>query len=152
CGVGTGKTTVNLSGPITISGQAMALSFDLQVAQSYTVDLVTNNFAVKPVFMLAPITVSAQPTNDQNGKVTGVDAVITSVNPSGNSFMAQTYSGFQLTMNTDGNTRYQGIAGLSSLATGMLVNLDVAMQSSGTLQATRVEMDQASANTGFTEL
>jgi hypothetical protein len=152
CGVGTGKTTVNLSGPITISGQAMALSFDLQVAQSYTVDLVTNNFTVKPVFMLAPITVSAQPTNDQNGKVTGVDAVITSVNPSGNSFMAQTFSGSQLTMNTNSDTRYQGVAGLSSLATGMLVNLDVAIQSSGTLQATRVEMDQASANTGFTEL
>lgn len=152
CGNGTGKTTVNLSGPITITGQAMALSFNLQVSQSYTVDLVSNNFTVTPVFTLAPITVSAQPTNDQNGKVTGVDAVISSLNGPGNSLMVQTTSGFTLNVNTDANTQFQATTGLSALSAGMLVNLDVAMQSSGGLLATRVEMDQATANQAYTEL
>lgn len=152
CNHGTGKTTVNLSGPITISGQAMALSFNLQVAQSYTVSLLTNVFTVSPVFTLNPITVSAAPTNDQNGMVSGVDAVVTSVNASGNSFMAQTTSGLILNVSANSSTQYQGVPGLSSLATGMIVNLDVAMQSAGNLLATRVEMDQATANNGYTEL
>jgi uncharacterized protein DUF5666 len=150
CGQGTGNTTVKLSGPITISGQVMALSFNLQVSQSYTLTP-PNTFTVSPVFTLTPIVVSPQPTNEQNGKVGGLDAVIASVNASGNSFMAQTTSGFVLSVNANGNTQYQGVAGLSSLAAGMLVNLDVAIQSSGLL-ATRVEMDNAAANTADTEL
>lgn len=150
CGQGTGKTTVNLSGPITISGQAMALSFNLQVSQSYTVDLSTNSFTVSPLFTLAPITVAAQPTNDQNGKVSGVDAVIVSANPSANSFMAQTTSGAVLSVNTNSSTLFVGTIGVP-LAAGMPVNLDLAMQSNGLL-ATRVEIDNAAATSGFTEL
>src|SRR5262249_37808087 len=82
----------------------------------------------------------------------GIDTVITAVNPSGNTFMAQTTSGFILDVRADRGTQYQGVTGLSSLANGMIVNLDVAMQPGGNLLATRVEMDQAAANNGYTEL
>jgi hypothetical protein len=151
CNQGTGHATVKLAAPITISDPVMALSFNLQVSQSYTLGP-GNNFAVSPVFTLTPIAVPAKPTNDQNGKVTGIDAVITSVNASTNTFMAQTTSGIVLNISSGGSTQYEGVAGLASLAPGMMVNFDVAIQSTGTLVATHVEVDNAAANTADTEM
>ena len=152
CNHGTGNTTIKVAAPIVISGPVMALSFNLQVSQSYTVDLSNNTFTVSPLLTVTPIAVSAQPTNDQNGKVTGIDAVIASVNASGNSFMAQTTSGMVLSLSSNGDTQFQGATGLPSLTPGMPVNLDAAIQSTGSLLATRVEVDNASANTAFTEV
>ena len=146
CGQGTGNTTVNLPSPITISGATMALSFNLQVSQSYTLASSTS-YTISPVFKLTPITVSANPTNDSNGKISGTDALITSVNLSSGSFVAQTANGISFTFGSSSNTQYEGIAGLSALSAGQLVNLDGAIQANGTLLATRVEVANPSAIT-----
>jgi hypothetical protein len=111
-----------------------------------------NTFTISPVFTVTPVAVSAQPTSDQNGKVTGIDAVIASVNPANNSFMAQTTSGNVFSLSSNSTTLFQDAAGLSSLTTGMLVNLDAAIEPAGTLLATRVEVNNAAANAAFTEL
>jgi hypothetical protein len=147
CGQGTGQTTVNLPSPITVSGSTMALSLNLQVSQSYTLTGtgVGAAYTISPVFSLAPSAISPTPTNDQNGKITGLDAQVTSVNADGSSFAAQTISGVPLTLNSNSGTAFQGVPGVSSLSTSELVNVDFAIQSDASLLATRVEVDDPSA-------
>jgi len=147
CGQGTGQTTVNLSSPITVSGNTMALSLNLQVSQSYTLTGIGSDaaYTVSPVFSLAPSVISASPTNDQNGKITGLDAQVTSVNANASTFAVQTIDGVPLSLNSNGNTVFQGISGAASLGTGNFVNVDFVIQSGGALLATRVEIDDPSA-------
>lgn len=146
CGQGTGNTTVNLPAPITVSGQAMALSFNLQVPQSYTLSP-ANAYTISPVFTLTPVAISPNPSNDSNGKITGLAAQITSVNAAGNSFVAQTADGTSLTMSSNSSTQFQGATGLAALAAGTLVNLDSVIQPNGTLLATRLELESPAAVT-----
>jgi hypothetical protein len=147
CGQGTGMTTVNLAAPITITGSVVGLSFDLQVAQSFTESGPGTNqtYTISPVFTLTPVSISPQPSNETNGKITGLDAQVSALNATSNNFTALTTDGVTLTVKSDASTVYQGLAGLSSLATNELVNLDVAIQSDGSLLATRVEVDDATA-------
>jgi hypothetical protein len=145
CGQGTGNTTVTLPSPITISGQNIVLALNLEIPQSYTVT--GNTYTISPVFSLAPITISASPTNVNNGKIAGVAVRMESINTGNNSFTAQTADGTLLTMNTSSNTQFQGIGGLAAITTGMLVSLDGAIQTDGTLLATRLEVNSPTAVT-----
>lgn len=138
CGQGTGNTTVNLPAPITVSGSGMALSFNLQIPQSYTVTP-SNVYTISPVFALTTAPISS--------RMTGILARFGSVNADGNSFVANTPDGFSLTLASDANTQFQGIAGLTSLTPGMLFDLDAAIQSDGSLLARRVEVSNAAAMT-----
>jgi hypothetical protein len=151
CGQGTGNTTVNLATPITISGSAMALVLDLQVSQSFTLTdpAGADTYTISPVFTLTPVAISAEPSNGQNAKVTGVSAQITSVDAMDNSFSVRTISGISLQIREDSNTVFQGVAGLGSLAPGMLVNMDDAIQMDGSLLATRVEVNDSMATAEF---
>jgi hypothetical protein len=145
CAQGTGATTMNLAAPITIGGAAAVLSLDFQVAQSFTL---TNNgpsqqatYTISPVFNLAPLTLSARPTNEQNGLITGLDTVISSVQSNGSGFVEKTADGFSLDVVTNASTAFQGIDSFSSLIAGTPGNIDVAIQPDGSLVATRVEVD-----------
>ena len=148
CGQGTGQTTVNLPAPITVSGTTMALSLNLQVAQSFTLNpnaFPQPTYTISPVFTLTPIALSPQPTNELNGKFSGINARITSIDAAANSFEAQTADGFPLTVNSGTNTLFQEVAAFSTLAVGMLVNMDVAIQPDSSLLGTRVEVDDLAA-------
>ena len=120
----------------------MALSLNLQIPLSYALSgagtALPASYTISPVFNLTPIAISSQPTNQENGKITGIDAQIVSINAAGNSFVAQTTDRISLTIDSNSSTVYQGIAGFSMLAVGMLVNLDVTIQPDGSLLATRV--------------
>lgn len=146
CSQGTGNTMVNLPSPIVISGPAMALTFDLQVSQSYTL-AAGNIYTISPVFKVTPVFISPNPTNDGNGKVTGLNAKVISVDTSANSFVAQTADRTSLTLSSNSGTVYQGLAGLANLSPGTVVNLDSAIQLNGSLLATRVEAQSATALT-----
>lgn len=156
CAQGAGKGVVNLADPITISGSATTLSLNLQVSDSFTLDMSTSpaTFTISPVFSLTPVTISAQPTNDANGKITGLDAQITSVNQAGASFIAQVPNGASINLNSNASTVFQGVTAVSELTVGTLVNMDAAFQSDGSLLATRVEVDDPTSPTrlaGFWE-
>jgi hypothetical protein len=153
CNQGTGEATVNLPSPITISGNAMALSLNLQVSQSYTLSGAgTNNmtYAISPVFTLRPLAISSQPTNYVNGKISGVEVQITSVNTATSTFAANTISGVSLSISSDNNTVFQGLGGLGSFSVGELVNTDLVIQPDGSLRASRVEVNDPSAPGEFT--
>jgi hypothetical protein len=152
CGQGTGSTTVNLPSPITINGSPMALSLNLQVPESYTLNGIGASaaYTISPVFTVTPVPISSPPTNEQHGKITGVDAQVVSINTTGNGFAVKTVDGFSWNVKADNSTVYQGVAGFSTLAAGTLVNLDLAIQPDASLLATRVEVNDIAAPTAET--
>lgn len=150
CAEGTGSTTVNLPNPIKITGSAMALALNLQTSQSYAVDATANpvTYTIDPVFTLTPVSIAAQPTDETNGKVTVIDAQVTSVGADGKTIMVQPADGPALTLVSNTGTVFQGIAGFSALAANMLFNFDAAIQSDGSLLATRIEVPDPTAVAG----
>jgi hypothetical protein len=148
--------TVNFPSPLTVTGTSMALSLDLQVSQSATIGDCVNvagfsGFSITPTFALTPLTLAASPTNSANGKVTGGDGEVTAVSSGGNSFTLSipnyvpALTGLPVPVLSDVNTIYQGISGASALAVGSFVNMDGAIQSDGSLLATRIAVQDPSA-------
>ncbi len=145
--------TVALPSPITVAGTSMALSLNLLVSQSASIGDCLNvdgfeGFSMAPTFSLAPLTLSASPTNAANGKVTGLDGQITAMGTTGNSFTlsVQSAGGARtLSIGSGDNTVYQGIRNFSALAVGTFVNIDGAIQSDGSVLATRMAVEDASA-------
>lgn len=148
--------TVNFPSPLTMTSTSMALSLDLLVSQSATIgDCVSVDgfygFSAAPIFSLTPLTLAASPTNSANGKVMGIDGEVTAVSSGGNSltFSIPNYvpalPGQPVSVQSDSNTVYQGISGLSALTVGTFVNMDGAIQSDGSLLATRIAVEDPSA-------
>ena len=145
-GYGT-SATVTLPSPITVSGTAMGLLLDLQVSQSATFsncDLQGATYSITPTFKLTPVVLASPPTNIENGKITGLEGQIASVNAAENSFTVTAASplaegnGPSWTVQSNSSTLYQGVSGLATLVAGMPVDMDTAIQSDGSLLATRV--------------
>lgn len=147
CAQGTGTTVVTLPSPITVSGQTMALSVNLQVPQSYTLNGTgaTASYSISPAFSLTPIHVRSNPTSEANGKINGINAQIASINAASNAFVAQLTDGVSLNISSSAATSYQGVAGISSLTAGMTIDLDVTIQPDASLLATRIEVDDSGA-------
>jgi hypothetical protein len=150
CSEGTGTGTVSLAAPIVLSGNARALLLDLQVSSSWTMATpgMTSTqtvYTIDPTFMLSTIAISAQPSNLNNGLISGLHAEIMSVNLSTNTISIQMSAGTTATLHANTSTVYQGaVAQLSDVTTNLEANLDAAIQPDGTLLATRVEVDDAS--------
>jgi hypothetical protein len=149
--------TINLAAPITITGDSMALVLDLEVAQSaaYSSCYAGNNnvaFAITPTFNLIPATFSAQPTNASNGKALGVIGQVTSIDAASESFVLAYPQLDSRTANvtTTPGTAYQGINSFAGLAPGTIVDLDGAVQADGSLVATRMEAEDATATSDMT--
>jgi len=136
--------------PITVTGSAMGLVLDLQVSQTAPFNggcssSLTNTVTITPTFSLTPISIEAQPTNSANGKVLGVEGLITSVSADGSSFIAgELYSvgegtsipAWQVSVSSD--TVFQGVGSAAGLTAGMPVDMDLAIEPDGSLLATRV--------------
>ncbi len=148
--------TVNFPSPLTVTGTNMALSLDLLVSQSATIGDCVNvdgftGFSMAPTFSLTPFTLAASPTNSANGKVLGIDGEITAVGSSGTSLTLSlpnyvpSVTGLPVSVQSNSNTVYQGISGFSALAAGTFVNMDGAIQSDGSLVATRIAVEDPSA-------
>jgi hypothetical protein len=146
--------TVSLSSPITVTGSSMALLLNMQVSSSALFsDCWTSppfeGFTMTPTFNLTPLALSASPTNSGNGKVSGLVAEVASVGTTSSS-LTLTIAGEQLgtrTLSASSNsaTVFQGVSGASALSAGMFLNMDGAIQSDGSLLATRVELEDSSA-------
>jgi uncharacterized protein (UPF0333 family) len=136
--------------PITVTGTAMGLVLDLQVSQTAPFNggcsgSLTNSVTITPTFKVTPIAISAQPTNSENGKIFGVEGLISSVNADGSGFTAGAlYSmnglaqvpKWQVSVNS--STVFEGVANGAGLAAGMPVDMDFVIRPDGSLLATRV--------------
>jgi hypothetical protein len=130
----------------------MALSLDLLVTQSATVGDCVNpdgfyGYSLTPTFNLAPLILSPLPTNAANGKVTGLDGEITAIGSSSSVTLSlpDIEGSRPLSVGADSNTVYQGIGGFSMLAVGTFIDMDGAIQSDGSVLATRIAVEDPSA-------
>jgi hypothetical protein len=150
---------VNLPAPLAIRGSAIALSLDLQVSASATF---TNQgagqpdtYAITPIFTLTQVA----PTPQNQVQVSGFDGLVSSINSGSNSLSLMIDYGFNnpsypdgstFTVATNASTVYQGIGSFSALAAGMIANLDLTLQSDGSLLATRIAVDDPGATNVLT--
>ncbi len=146
--------TINLPAPITITGSNMALLLDMQVSNSAPFPACYSNppfngFSMTPTFNLAPFALSASPTNSGNGKVSGLPAEVASVGMTGSSLTLTIAGGpfgtRTLSASSNNQTVFQGISGAAALSPGMFLNVDGAIQSDGSLLATRIALEDSSA-------
>lgn len=137
------NSTVSVPSPITVTGTAMGLALDLAVSpvQPFDCTLTSGTNSVAAALTLTPVTIAASPTNSTNGKATGLLGLINTVTANGASFSVAGADGPTWQVNTGSNTVFQGIAGASALAAGLPVDMDVAIQTDGSLLATRVAVD-----------
>jgi len=149
-----GGPTVNMAAPITITGDSMVLDLDMAVSESATLPSCYSNpafqgFAMNPTFNLSPMTLSATPTNSGNGKINGLGAEVASVETNASSLTLSigggSYGSRTLSAKTNGATVFQGVNGASALSLGMFLDVDGAVQSDGSLLATRIAVNDTSA-------
>jgi Domain of unknown function (DUF5666) len=131
----------------------MVRSLNLLVAQSamfpgcITSDF--NGFTLTPTFNLAPFDLSASPTSSGKRKTSGLEATVVSTGMTGSTvtlaLAAGPFGTRSLSATANSATLFQGISGLSALSAGMFVNVDGAIQSDGSLLATRIEVENPTA-------
>lgn len=151
--------SVNLPAPLAIHGSAMAVSLDLQVSASATFTDQgagqQDTYAITPTFTLTPVALTAR----SQVRVVGVDGLVTSINIASNSLSLMIDNAFNnpsfpvgatFAVATNASTVYQGIGNFSALAAGMIANLDLTLQSNGSLLATRIEVDDLNATNVLT--
>jgi hypothetical protein len=150
--------SVSLPTPLTIHGTAMAVALDLQVSSSASLTPQGAGglqHSITPTFTLAPVA----PTTQSQVQVTGVDGLVTAINSGSNSltllidyaFNNPVYpDGSTFTVATNTSTVYQGVGNFSALAAGMIANLDLTLQSDGSLLAARIEVDDPAATNVLT--
>lgn len=145
---------VNLASPITVTGSSMALRLDMQVSSLAVFSSCWNTpsfqgFSMNPTFNLTALSLSNSPTNSGNGKVSGLEASVASVGtPPSNltlTIAGGPYGTRTLSASSNSATVFQGVSGASALSPGMFLNVDGAIQSDGSLLATRVEVEDSSA-------
>jgi hypothetical protein len=138
--------TLSLPAPIRVTGTAMGLLLNLQVAQSVmpaNCPLTSANPTVNTAFTVTPVTLASSSTNLQNGKMSSLVGQISAVNAVTNNFTVGAADGATWAVVSDTNTIYQGVAAFSTLAAGMPVDMDLAIQPNGSLLATRVSVSDA---------
>ncbi|HUN83374.1 MAG TPA: DUF5666 domain-containing protein [Terracidiphilus sp.] len=150
---------VNLTGPITISGSAMALKVDLQASQSGSYSGAPPNqtaYTINPTFQLSSFAIPAKPTSPQNGLSIGLAGQVTSIDNAGTTLTValagHPLAGSQsLQVALDPSTVIQGVPLASSLVPGTLIDFDLALQPDASYAATRIDVPDATAtnlNTG----
>jgi hypothetical protein len=140
--------TVTLSEPLVVGDTPMALVLNLVVSPSQAAAACDGLYAdqppnpietITPAFNLSGYPTAGQAGSSYNGMETGLIGVITAIT-NGNVFSVTGADGPVWSVATNDSTVFQGVAGLSKLAAGMPVNFDAALQSDGSLLASRVEV------------
>ena len=143
------NSIVNLPNPVTVTGAAMGLVLNLQVASLPGGCPSPAQYAFAPpvtaAFNLTPMAFAAQPTNSSNGMAPGLQGLISSVDAGGTGFTVSALVNGAEVLDpptwhavVNGNTVFQAVAGASQLSAGLPVDMDLAIQSDGSLLATRV--------------
>lgn len=140
----TKDVTVTLPSPITVTGDTTVLSLNLLTSKSATFTacdpIGIEPYSITPTFYLTSAS-SLSVANVTAAKPTNIEGIISSVNVVQNRLTLASADGSILPVDFTNNTIFQGISGASALLAGMPVYIDAAIQSGGTLLATRIEID-----------
>ena len=150
------QVTVQLLRPLTVDGNAMAVSLEMLVSQSASFPSTCYSdgiapFAITPTFNLAALSVAAQPTDAANGKMMALEGLVVTAGADSGSFTVAAADGSPLgtkmnttwRVNTNDNTAFQGIGNAGGLTSGMAVDLDGILQADGSVLAMRVAVPDA---------
>jgi hypothetical protein len=138
--------TVPFSPAMIVGATPMALSFDMNMGSSVTIDG-SGNVILTPVMTAS--TGNATGTGIDPWKGTMQHRVGTVASLSGSQFSLGSMMGMQqATFATNASTQFAGtgLSGMGSMATGMLVSVNAALQADGSYLAQRVEAMGAGAN------
>lgn len=127
--------TVTFASPITVNNIRTSLLVDFLVANSVAIS--GSTVTVTSAFDIAAVPIPPQPTNGTNGLLCGIKGKVTALGA--NTFTLATPEGISLAVNVNTNTQYQGLSGFSALAVNALVEVDLQVQSDGSMLALRVE-------------
>ncbi len=133
--------TVTFTTPITVSSTSSPIVFDLLVGQS--VALSGTAATITPTFDVRQTTLSASPSNWENGHQRGLYGAVVSV--SGTTLTISTSTGTQVVFTTDTSTLLQGFTALAQLTSGQVVEVEYAQQTNGSLLAKRIELQSGMA-------
>jgi hypothetical protein len=130
-----------LAAPITVDGKGTAITFDTLLTTPIVLGLSQAGgpiVSVTPAFTLSAFQPAAAPTNDRNGKA-NIRGLVNSV--AANQFIMGNSAGLPIPIATSAATVFQGIGSLAVLPVNVPANVDVNIQSDGSLLATRVEVE-----------
>lgn len=135
------STTVNVtfSPNVTIGSSPMFLNFDLDLANSVTIN--GSNATIAPKFNVSTSAVARDENNEDedDGEIEDVHGSVVSI--AAPNFTIQTRT-TTITFATDANTRFHdGITQLSDLKMGDIVEVDAITRTDGTRLATKVERE-----------
>ena len=128
---------INFNPPLAINGAATSLNFDLNVLNSLTIT--GSSGAVTPTFTVTMSTVGQESGQHvDSGEIEDFTGAVTAVN--GTSFTVSSHNGnMTLTFNTDANTKFEGITGVTQLTIGTIVKVEGVTKPDGSLYAKEVE-------------
>ncbi len=124
-------------GSVVVTSTPMVLNIEFNMATSVNVDP-SFNVTISPSFAGALNTVVTTNPQVETGKFEDVDGTITGIT-SPHFTLAVAQASNSLIINTNTSTVFVGVAGLAGLATSNVVEVTGAMQSDGSLLATKVE-------------
>jgi hypothetical protein len=140
----TSTVNVSFGTPLMVSSSIADVRFDLDLAN--TVSISGNTATITPTFNVTTKVVASDNNNNEDDEK-DVRGTVNSVTAP--KFTITSHETAQmLTFTTDGNTKFDGITGLSQLTPGMTVRVDFVVQSDGTMLAKKVETEEGD-NDGF---
>lgn len=133
---------VNFSPSLTIGSTPMALNFDFDLAASLTLNTANNTATLTPTFTATTAAVAAEnEQGDENGELEDITGSVTNVSPPNFTISVQ-QTAQSLTFTTNSNTEFEGVANVSALTIGMIVEVDGVTQPDGSLLAKKVEVEE----------
>lgn len=137
---GTATVNVDFNPDVTVGSTPVTLNFDLNLANSVTINFATNppTVTVNPVFTAS----AGAGTGDtpETGEIDDLTGSVVSVSGS-NVTVAVEHMAENLTFATDSATEFEGFAALSELVAGTVVEIDAVTQGDGSLLATEIELE-----------
>ncbi|MDP9050707.1 MAG: DUF5666 domain-containing protein [Acidobacteriota bacterium] len=132
------SATMTFTSPIVVGSTPMAVGFDLDLANSVTMDA-SGNPKMNPVFhVTSGMQGAGNPLDPSNGGIQHMMGAVSST--SSNSFSMTSIQAAQtFTFATNSSTSFDNITNMSMMTSGMLVLVDASMQSDGSLMATKVQ-------------
>jgi hypothetical protein len=133
--------TADMPSAISVDGTGTALTLDTLVTAPVVIGPIgvgDSTITVTPAFTLTGFKPVAAPTNDRNGKV-NIRGLVNSV--TADSFNMNNSTTGTFNISTSPQTVYQGIGSLAALPISGPANVDVALQTDGSLLATRIEVE-----------
>ena len=130
---------------VVTTGMPITLNFDFDLAASVSISGTTAT--ITPTFTATVNQADANENEqkDENGENEDVTGTVTGVSPPSFTISVE-QSSQSLTFTTDANTKFEGVAGVSGLTNGMIVEVDSVTQSDGSHLATKVEVEDAGTN------